>query len=73
MSKEYTAFDYDKQEWLTGEPARLLKIKQWRQELVLLESDGGQRYLDSVRKRNTPRVLVADAIARNKQFIQNNI
>ena len=72
MKKDHTAFDYEKQIWLKGEPARLLKIKQWQQEIELLESDRGQLYLDSVRKRNHPRVLVADAIARIKQFIRNN-
>ncbi|MHA1573787.1 MAG: hypothetical protein ACTSX8_07305 [Alphaproteobacteria bacterium] len=52
---KYHAYDYDKQCWITGEPARLLRIQQLTEELELLESDPGY-----ARAINAP----ADAVDR---------
>lgn len=44
-SETIAAFDYEKQEWLFGEPARQLLLSQLRDEKSLLESPQGAEYL----------------------------
>lgn len=39
------AFDYDKQEWIEGEAARVVRVNQLRDELKVLTSGRGEEYL----------------------------
>jgi hypothetical protein len=38
------AYDYRRQQWIEGEPARELLISQLRDEIELLSSADGERY-----------------------------
>lgn len=54
-----TAYDYDKQQWVTGIEGATLRRLQLKEELAILRSEGGARYL-----RFTGRqVSVSEAIA----------
>ena len=53
-----TAYDYDRQQWVHGEAARQLRIRQIREELALLRSDGGDLYAWNT-NQNRAKALVA--------------
>lgn len=54
-----TAYDYDRQEWVTGIEGATLRREQLMDELAILKSDGGARYLRYIGRQ----VSVAEAIA----------
>jgi hypothetical protein len=54
MNAEHIAYDYDRQEWLQGEPARALLIEQLEAELDLLNSPEGRAYYNMVRTTAIP-------------------
>ena len=65
----YTAFDYDAQVWVTGEPARLLLVEQSREHLKLLQSEGGSDYFFGTTGGSPgPKVLEA-AISEAKRVL----
>ncbi len=41
---EFSAYDYDKQTWITGADAVTMRIKQLNDDLDLFESDKGEDY-----------------------------
>jgi hypothetical protein len=48
---EYTAFDYEKQEWLDGEAARLQLIKQLETDLAFYQTDRGKAAWEALGSR----------------------
>ena len=40
-----TAYDYENQRWVTGEPARQVRRKQLEAEIAALEADTAEKYL----------------------------
>lgn len=55
--KELTAYDYNKQEWVTGKVARLLLIDQLEQEMDLLFSDKGPDYFNSIKTKGSNQTM----------------
>lgn len=49
------AYDYVKQEWVT-DPAKAveLQVSQLKEDLALVESDAGQKYLDMINVKLSP-------------------
>jgi hypothetical protein len=43
-ARHMNAYDYQRQQWIEGEPARELLISQLRDEIELLSSVEGERY-----------------------------
>jgi len=64
-----TAFDYDSQTWLTGEPARQTLLKQLRMELAILQGPRAADFLGFRAGHGLERELPA-AIARCKESIE---
>jgi nucleoid-associated protein YejK len=60
-----TAYDYDTQQWVKGEPARLLKIRQCLETLGLLEGPNGDAFHRFTRERGV-RSTLAEAIAAGR-------
>ena len=58
-----TAYDYDRQTWVTGEPARLLLIAQDEETLACLSGPDAARYLAFTRRRGEPIIPVDAAHA----------
>ena len=56
------AYDYDRQEWVTGPRAASLISSQDAELLAVLRTPGGQGLLDMVRHKGEPRRLVADVL-----------
>lgn len=61
-----TAYDYDKQTWTQGEPARFLRIKQLTADLELLTGPDGERFA-----RFTGIQDMNETIARMKEDLRN--
>lgn len=40
------AYDYDQQRWIDGEPARILRAAQLREEIALFQGPTGEEYAD---------------------------
>ena len=53
------AYDYRTQAWVTGPAAVALRREQLAEELALVESPQGQRWLDGMRRRGEPRQIAA--------------
>jgi hypothetical protein len=51
---DVTAFDYDKQVWVQGEPARTLRIRQLTDEIQLLTGPRAAEYVRFMRLTITP-------------------
>jgi hypothetical protein len=65
MEKKHLAYDYDAQQWVEGDEARLELIRQHRQELTILESPDGLAYVKFATKRpaDTVNAAMVDALA----------
>ena len=48
--KNHVAYDYDNQQWVQGEPARLLAIKQLQHEIETLTGPNGDQFFNSCLK-----------------------
>jgi hypothetical protein len=59
---QITAFDYDKQQWLDGEPARLLRLKQLRKELETLSGPRGQKFFDQTKQNHRGLRTIGESI-----------
>lgn len=40
------AYDYDRQRWIDGEPARILRRRQLEEEIALFQGPTGEEYAD---------------------------
>lgn len=69
MEQTLTAYDYDAQEWTTGERARTLLIAQLRETLEILESPRGTAYLVMTRRRDEPAVSLEYAIHATRRHL----
>ena len=58
MKRTYAAYDYDKQEWITGDKAKQLLRKQTREHLDLLSGPRGQSYFNNIRTPEGPQTLL---------------
>ncbi len=56
---QHTAYDYHKQQWVTGEPARILILAHLRDERELVAGPGGPAYLQSVAVNDSPAVVLS--------------
>ena len=55
---QYVAYDYDHQQWIQGEIARHLLIKQSEELLALLKSERGQEYVSFAFPANSLEELI---------------
>lgn len=63
-----TAYDYKTQKTITGEPARLLRISQLKEEMEILASPNGGNYLKFTGSRLT-RTEAISACVQQLNFL----
>lgn len=71
MSK-LTAYDYDKQQWVTGSGAKELLVKQITQDLAVLKSDRAKAFMDWTCRPGTVQSNIEQLEARLSGLAQYN-
>ncbi len=63
---EHLAYDYNRQEWVEGEPARRLVISQLEDNLAILSGPEAEDYLTATRRIDDPNPPSSLADARKR-------
>jgi hypothetical protein len=59
-----TAYDYDRQEWVTGPKAAALLRKQYNEELAILQGPDAEGYLRMIGSPDTPQEAIVRLAAK---------